>query len=239
MTDGKQHWAALVVGASGGIGAALQRTLDHDPRTPGVVAISRRRDGFDVLDEDSVRRCAEEARERLDALAPELEGFDLIVNATGVLAEGDGEPEKSFDAIEPTTMTRIMAVNAVGAALVLKHFAPHLAVGRRTTFATLSARVGSIGDNRLGGWMSYRASKAALNQIVRCAALEIDRRRPESVVVALHPGTIETALTRRFARGRYTATADEAARQMLGVLEELMPAESGGFFDYAGKEIPW
>ena len=136
-------------------------------------------------------------------------------------------------------MTAAFATNAIGPALLFKHFTRLLPLKSRGVFATLSARVGSIGDNRLGGWMSYRASKAALNQIVRCAAIETGRTRPQAVIVALHPGTIETALTERYAHGRYTATPAEAADQMIAVLDGLTPDMSGEFMDYAGEKIPW
>lgn len=230
MTSSTNHLSALVIGASGGIGAAVVEALEADARYGRVEGLSRRGDGLDLTDE---RRVADAAAAFDDA------AFDLIFNATGVLAAADETPEKSFAAIDPETMARVFAVNTIGAALAFKHFAPLLARSERSAFATLSARVGSIGDNRLGGWMSYRASKAALNQLVRCAAVEIGRNRPDAVVVALHPGTIETPLTRRFARGRYTASADEAARDLLDVIDKLNPDQSGGFFDYAGDEIPW
>ena len=116
---------------------------------------------------------------------------------------------------------------------------PLLATDCRSTFSSLSARIGSIGDNRLGGWVSYRASKAALNQIVRCAAIEAGRMNPNAILVALHPGTVETALTRRYARGRFTATPNTAANQLLDVIDGLTPEDSGGFFDFEGKPIEW
>lgn len=136
-------------------------------------------------------------------------------------------------------MLRGFEINAVGGALFLKHFLPLLATDRRAVFATLSARVGSIGDNRLGGWMSYRASKAALNQIVHCAAIENRRRNRKSIIIALHPGTIETPLTDKYARGKYTATRIDAARQLLTICANRTPDDSGGFFDYAGEKIDW
>lgn len=167
------------------------------------------------------------------------DGFDLIFNAAGILEANGAAPEKAFRDIEAAAMMRAFAVNAAGTALAFKYFLPLLKHDGRTVFATLSARVGSIGDNRLGGWMSYRASKAALNQIVRCAAIEETRRNKHSLVVALHPGTIETPLTQKYARGRYTASAGTCARDLLGVLARLTPEQSGGFFDYAGEAVPW
>ncbi|NJL18651.1 MAG: SDR family oxidoreductase, partial [Nitrospira sp.] len=146
--------------------------------------------------------------------------FDLIFVATGILENDDARPEKSFAELSPEAMARVFAANAVGPALVFKHFAGLLPLKERSVIAVLSARVGSIGDNRLGGWMSYRASKAALNQIVRCAAIELKRTRPEAVALALHPGTIETALTEKYAKGRFTATPMNAPKIWCGSAPE-------------------
>ena len=216
---------ALIVGSSGGIGSALVRALsDHDVHT-----VSRSQNGLDLEKPETLP----------NVLANVPSELDLIINATGVLGLDGHDPERRLQAIEADVMARLFAINSIGPALLLKHLQPKLKRRGRSVFANLSARLGSIGDNGLGGWTSYRASKAALNQIVRCAAIEIRRKRPESVVVSLHPGTIETDLTRPYARGRYTATTDEAARQLLDVLASLTPEDSGGFFDYAGKAIPF
>jgi NAD(P)-dependent dehydrogenase (short-subunit alcohol dehydrogenase family) len=218
---------ALAIGASGGIGGALVAALER--RGASVVGISRRTDGLDLTDEASIA-----------AAAGRLEGpFDLILDATGALEiEGRG-PEKTIGAIDPVAMAAQFAVNAIGPALLLKHFHGRLPRAGRGVFATLSARVGSIGDNRLGGWISYRAAKAALNQIVRTAAIEIARKRPEAVVVALHPGTVRTALTDRYAGSHPTVAPEEAAVHLLAVIDRLTPAETGGFFAWDGQRIPW
>ena len=223
---------ALVIGASGGIGEAVAAALIEKRGANNVVLFSRRQGGLDLTDEASLAAAAQKLRD-------EGGGFDLVFNASGVLEVDGAGPEKAFRDIDPATMARAFAVNSIGAALALKHVLPLLNRKGRAVFATLSARVGSIGDNRLGGWMSYRASKAALNQIVRCAAVEFARANKEAAVVALHPGTVKTALTEKYARGRYTATPGEAAQNMLNVLDALGPEQSGGFFDYAGREIPW
>jgi NAD(P)-dependent dehydrogenase (short-subunit alcohol dehydrogenase family) len=159
--------------------------------------------------------------------------------ATGALGIDGVRPERAFKRLDPDVMARAFAINAIGPAMLVKHLAPKLPRDAPCFFAALSARIGSIGDNGLGGWMSYRAAKAALNQTLRCAALEMKRSHKQSVVVALHPGTIETNLTRDYARGRFTATADAAASQLLDVIEGLSPAQTGTFWDYAGKPIPW
>ncbi len=232
MEDHSSKRTALVLGASGGIGSALCAALDSNPAYESVIALSRRGNGLDLTDEEAVSSAA--ARLKSDG-----HQFDLIINASGAL-EVDGQgPEKTFREIDPEIFMEAMRINALGAALALKHFAPLMQKNRKAIFATLSARVGSIEDNRLGGWMSYRASKAALNQIVRCAGVEFSRTYPESVVVALHPGTIKTSLTEKYAKGRYTALPDECAVNLLNVGHALTPEQTGKFFDYAGAEIPW
>ena len=149
-------------------------------------------------------------------------------------------PEKSWRDLDVAHMARSFAVNAIGPALLMKHFLPLLPRQGRSVFATLSARVGSIGDNRLGGWYSYRSSKAALNQLVRTAAIELARRRPAALCVALHPGTVETRLSAPFVkRSADVQTAEYAANRLLGVIERLSPANTGGFFDFRGEPVPW
>jgi NAD(P)-dependent dehydrogenase (short-subunit alcohol dehydrogenase family) len=227
-----QQHTALVIGASGGIGSAVAEALRASPRCTTVWTLSRRDDGLDLLDEASIRAAA--ARLRDQGARP-----DLIFDATGALEVEGTPPDKAMKQWDPDTMLRSFAINAVGPAMLLKHFADLLPRDRKAAFATLSARVGSIDDNRLGGWTTYRTAKAALNQVVRCAAIEIARKRPQAVIVALHPGTIETALTRKYARGRYTATPDQAALQLLTVLDGLSAQDTGGFFAYDGSPIAW
>ncbi len=149
-------------------------------------------------------------------------------------------PEKSWRDLDPAHMARAFAVNAIGPALLMKHFLPLLPRQGRSVFATLSARVGSIGDNRLGGWYSYRASKAALNQFVRTAAIELGRRQPGAICVALHPGTVSTPLSAPFVKaGLDVQTPEEAAARLLDTIEGLGPGSSGGFFDHRGNPVPW
>jgi NAD(P)-dependent dehydrogenase (short-subunit alcohol dehydrogenase family) len=167
---------------------------------------------------------------------------DLVIVASGRL-HGEGvSPERSVTELEGEALARSFQVNAIGPALVAKHLLPRLARDRRTVFAVLSARVGSISDNRLGGWYGYRASKAALNMLVRTLAVELARSRPMAVCVALHPGTVDTALSRPFQRhvpAGKLFTAAHSADRLLDVLERLEPKDSGGFYAYDGTPIPF
>ena len=215
----------LLIGASGGIGQALATRF----AAARLTTLSRSRDGIDITDEVSVARTAE----RIDG------PFDLVFDATGALEIGGRGPEKALVQIDAAAMAAQFAVNAIGPALLLKHFVPKLAKDGPSIFATLSARVGSTGDNRLGGWMSYRASKAALNQIVRTAAVELRRTHKQACVVALHPGTVATPLTEKYLGRHRHVSADDAAENLIGVLAGLTPEHSGGFYDYALREIPW
>jgi NAD(P)-dependent dehydrogenase (short-subunit alcohol dehydrogenase family) len=217
---------ALVVGASGGIGGGLVAAL----RDRGeVVGLSRRSDGLDVTDEASVARA-------LGALTGQ---FDLVVVATGALIIDGTGPEKSLKAVTAEAMLGQFAVNAVGPALVMKHALRLMPRDRVSRLAVLSARVGSIGDNALGGWYGYRAAKAALNQLVHTAAIEARRTHPQSVVVALHPGTVATGLAPDQRAGHPSVTAEVAAANLLDVLDRLQPEDSGGFFDWKGEVVPW
>lgn len=217
---------ALVIGASGGIGAALCAALSDDGAD--VTTLSRSADGFDITDPTSV-----EAH-----LNPIRGTFDTVLIASGILAPEGAGPEKSLAEIDADSMARVMAVNAIGPALVMQHLPRLLERNTRSVVGVLTARVGSIGDNRLGGWYSYRAAKAAANQIVRTAAIEIARKRKKAIVVALHPGTVETSFTKAYP-GHPKVAPSEAAANLLAVLDQLTPAQTGGFFDWAGKSVPW
>ena len=217
---------SLVVGASGGIGAALVQALGARGQ---VVGLSRRGDGLDVTDEASVA-----------AALGGLEGaFDLVIVATGALVLDGVGPEKSLKAVTAQAMAAQFALNAIGPALVIKHALRLMPRDRISRLAVLSARVGSIGDNALGGWYGYRAAKAALNQILRTASIEAARSHPQSVLVALHPGTVETALAPAHRAGHPAMPAAEAAGHLIAVLGGLGPADTGGFFDWQGKPVAW
>lgn len=165
--------------------------------------------------------------------------FHLIFDATGTLTIDGHGPEKSLAALDPGRMAKAFAINTIGPALLFKHFAPLLPIEGKSVFATLSARVGSISDNQLGGWYAYRASKAALNQIVKNAAIEIARKRPGAICLALHPGTVETSLSRSYSRNRYTHSPQEAAQQLLEVLDNATSDKTGTFLAYDGSPISW
>jgi len=225
---------ALVIGASGGIGDALLARLQADSRFTRVLGLSRRsQPALDLLDEASIAQAA-----------AHVAGLDLplrlLVDATGLLNGQGLQPEKSLQQLDPVQMAQAFAINAIGPALLMKHFLPLLPREGRAVFATLSAKVGSIGDNHLGGWYSYRASKAALNQLVRTAAIELRRRQPQALCVALHPGTVATGLSAPFAKtGLQVQRPDLAAARLLGVIDGLQAADSGGFFSHDGSALPW
>jgi NAD(P)-dependent dehydrogenase (short-subunit alcohol dehydrogenase family) len=218
---------ALVVGASGWIGSTLVAALRGQGAE--VVELSRSRDGLDVTDEASVAAA-------LGGLEP---GFDLVVVATGALVIDGIGPEKTLRAVTAEGLAAQFAVNAVGPVLVMKHALRLLPQDRVSRLAVLSARVGSIGDNALGGWYGYRAAKAALNQLVRTTAIEAKRTHPLSVFVSFHPGTVETGLAPALRAGHPAVSAEEAAGNLLRVLERLGPDQSGGFFDWRGEVLPW
>ncbi len=222
---------AVVIGASGGVGAALAEAL----RAKGwsVVALGRSSvPAVDLLDEHTIEAAA--------AHVAALGMPGLVIDATGFLHGAGFMPERSWRDLDAAHMAHAFAVNAIGPALLMKHFLPLLPRRGRGVFATLSARVGSIGDNRLGGWYAYRASKAALNQLVRTAAVELQRRAPEAVCVALHPGTVATALSAPFARaGLEVRTPAVAAAELLAVIDGLTARDSGGFFDHRGAAVAW
>jgi NAD(P)-dependent dehydrogenase (short-subunit alcohol dehydrogenase family) len=219
-----------VFGASGGIGSALVDALEREPGCGRVVGLSRSGPSqLDIEDESSIERAA-------GALAAEAP-FDLMIDATGVLTLDGSGPEKRLADLDASRLLRAFAVNAVGPALLAKHFVPLLPRQGRCVFATLSARVGSIGDNRLGGWYGYRASKAAMNQLWKCAAIEVGRRRPDAVLLCLHPGTVATRLSQPFVDADGAAGPAEAARRLLDVIDAAR--DSGEFLDQNGKPVPW
>lgn len=224
--------SAVVIGASGGIGAAVGEALYASKRFEIVHALSRSGTGLDLEDEASIAAAAARVAE---GPAP-----TLVFVATGVLHHGQA-PERTYKAMTADHLLRDYRINTVGPALVARHFLPLLPRDRPAVFAALSARVGSISDNRLGGWHSYRASKAALNMILRNLAVELARSHPQAVVAGLHPGTVATDLSAPFQKGvkpDKLFTAEYSAERLLAVLDGLTPADSGGVFAWDGARIP-
>lgn len=236
-----------VFGAAGGLGGAFVAALAADPGVARIHALSRREPerlpdkavwhACDLTDEASVAAAAEAMRESAGRL-------QLCLVAVGVLQDSALEvaPEKSWRHLDPRALETVFRINAVGPALAAKHMLPLLDRARRSVFAALSARVGSIEDNRFGGWHSYRASKAALNQLLRSFAIELARHNPDALCVGLHPGTVDTRLSAPFQRnvpeGKLFTPAFSAAR-LLAVLDGLEPADSGGLFAWDGARIPY
>ncbi|MCB2077821.1 MAG: SDR family NAD(P)-dependent oxidoreductase [Novosphingobium sp.] len=234
---------ACVFGATGGIGSALVRLLANDSRVEVVHAGSRkpvesggkvRPFAFDLANEVTIR----EAAATIDG-----EGLDLVIVATGALHFPDREgPEKSYRVLDPARMASLLEVNAIGPAMIAKHFLPLLPREGRSVFAALSARVGSISDNGLGGWHSYRASKAALKMLMRNFAIEVGRSHRDAIIVSLHPGTVDTALSEPFQSGLpegQLQVPDQAARHLLGVIDSLTVKDSGSFFAWDGDPIAY
>lgn len=225
---------AAVIGARGGIGAAMATALARSGAFAQTIGFTRSgTPALDITSEDSIAAAAQVVR------ATGLPLRTLVV-ATGFLHDDEHHPERALRDLAPAHMAKAFAVNTIGPALVLKHFAPLLPKTGKSVLALLSAKVGSIGDNRLGGWHSYRASKAALNQVVRTASIELARSRREAICVVLHPGTVATPLSAPFAKsGLDIRPPAEAARQLLSVIAALVPSQSGAFLDYRGEPLPW
>lgn len=232
------HPRAIVVGSSGGLGAALAQGLAA--RGFAVTGLSRSPNQgaggehlpIDLCQEASIEAASNQLRDR----AP----FSLILIATGLLHDAGVAPEKSLRDLDQASLMRLFAVNAVGPALLAKYFVPLLPRHGRCVFAALTARVGSIGDNRLGGWYGYRASKTALNMFIKTLSIELARTRPEAICVGLHPGTVDTGLSKPFQGG---VTPDRlfspalSATHLLDVIEQLTPLQTGRFFGWDGAEI--
>lgn len=225
---------AIVVGASGGIGGALAAKLRQLPQVTSLITTSRRGDGadvaMDITDEASIK-----------AIAGMVQQPRLIIIASGLLHSDALQPEKSWRSLTAEQMARSYAVNVIGPALVAKHFLPLMPRTGKIIFAPLSARVGSITDNHTGGWHSYRASKAALNQLVRTLAHELTLKNPAAVCAGLHPGTVATQMSAPFRQHVVAGkifSPEQAADYLLKVIDGLNAADSGGCFAWDGSRIP-
>jgi NAD(P)-dependent dehydrogenase (short-subunit alcohol dehydrogenase family) len=225
----REGYRALVIGASGALGRAFVQALERDPRCGEVQAVSRGQPcDWDLTDAPS-----------LTALAAQLSGpWHLVVDATGALSLDGHGPEKRLQELDGERLLHSLQLNAVGPALLLQQLCPQLARGERVIWAKLSARVGSIEDNRKGGWYGYRAAKAALNQLLQTAAIELVRQRSLAVVAALQPGTVRSALSRPFV-GDDALDPALSAQRLLAVLNALEPNGRAQFVDHLGQHIPW
>lgn len=235
----RNGYRALIIGSSGAIGRAFCTALAEDPRCAQVIGVSRQQPelagnsaltlpAWDLRDEASLR-----------ALATALDGpFHLVIDATGALTLQQRGPEKRLAELDADSMTASMQVNAIGPLLLMRHLSPLLAKGERAVWAKLSARVGSIEDNHKGGWYSYRMAKAALNQGLQTAAIELARQRPHLVVAALQPGTVRSRLSQPFV-GEDATPPDIAVRGMLAALDAREPTGRAHFIDHAGRSVPW
>ena len=225
-------YRALVIGATGAIGAALLARLQSDPRCALAVGLGRHTTpAVDLGDETTI----EQAAQQLKAQGP----WHCIIHAAGMLHGAHGLPEKRLGQLHYAQMEATFRTNTFGPALVLAHFAPLLPKQERGVMAVLSAKVGSIGDNRLGGWYSYRASKAALNMLLKTASIEVARTHPLAVLAALHPGTVNSGLSAPFNGAEIGRPADDAAADLLRVLDCLSAEATGGFYAYTGEPLPW
>jgi NAD(P)-dependent dehydrogenase (short-subunit alcohol dehydrogenase family) len=229
---------ALVIGSGGGIGAAMLAQLQSDTNFAQGLGLSRSTEvSINYFDESSIAKAAQSVASLCAASNLQLR---LLVVATGFLHGEQGQPERSFSNLDAAYLSQVFQINTLGPALVMKHFLPLLPKTGRCVAGFISAKVGSISDNALGGWYGYRASKAALNQLVKTAAIELTRRNKDSICVSLHPGTVATALSEPFAKtGLNVRPAAEAASDLLAVLAGLKPADTGCLIDYQGQKLPF
>ena len=225
---------ALVVGSSGAIGSSLVNVLNQRDNYSHVISLSRSSDYYlDLFSEETIIKSAA-------SIAELGHPIKLVIVASGILHSDTIYPEKSWRKIEAQPLETLFRVNAIGPMLLMKHFLPLLPKRERAVFVCLSARVGSIEDNELGGWYGYRASKAALNQFIKTASIELSRRNPEAICVALHPGTVTSNLSEPFSKGGLSVTSPETCAENLStVIDQLTVDDTGGFFDYKKRRIVW
>ncbi len=245
---------ALVVGATQGIGLEFVQQLLQESRVITLFATYRREHtatellaiaaqhpqrlrcvAMDLTDEGQIAT----GIEKIQAIAPQMH---LVINCVGLLHSEQQQPEKALRQLNADNLLNYFQVNSIGPALLAKHLMPLLKHAEPSLLATISAKIGSIGDNRLGGWYGYRASKAALNMLLKTAAIEYSRRSPKTMIVMLHPGTTDTQLSKPFQRGvppEKLFSTERTVSQLIAVLSEVTPTDSGEFFSWDGSRLPW
>ncbi|MFT6496800.1 MAG: SDR family NAD(P)-dependent oxidoreductase [Alphaproteobacteria bacterium] len=233
-----------VIGSSGGIGNALVSAMESTVNVKNIIHIARSNSKtstkqnclhIDLLDEETIINCSNKISEIYKDL-------DIIINASGFLHDNDHKPEKSYKMIDAAYLEKSFRVNTFGPFLLAKHFIPLLRKDRKSIFSCISARVGSIEDNQLGGWHSYRASKAALNMLLKNLSIELKYTNKHAICVGLHPGTVDTNLSKPFPKSRshYNVfTPNESSQHLISVINKLEPKDSGNTYDWAGKRIPF
>ncbi|NES20848.1 MAG: SDR family NAD(P)-dependent oxidoreductase [Symploca sp. SIO3E6] len=245
---------ALIVGASQGIGLGFVKKLLNQRENRLIYATYRRRELASELMElasaypDRLNCLAMDITEEeqieagIAAIQMQTEKLHYVVNCVGILHEGTLQPEKSLRQINAEQLTRYFQVNSIGSVLLAKYLLPLFRHSDRSIFASISAKIGSIGDNRLGGWYGYRASKAALNMLMRTVSIEYSRKSPRTIVVTLHPGTTNTRLSQPFQKNVPTDklfSVERTVDQLFAVVEKLEEKDSGQFFSWDGSRLPW
>ena len=222
---------ALVIGSSGTIGSAFMDLLKLNPLCLEVVGVHRQSEHpLDYQNPVSIEACA-------DALT-KVEPFQLIINTIGVLHSQDWMPEKRLDDLNAEQLSELFKINTIGPALTIRYFSK-LLDPKNSIMVNLSAKVGSIEDNRLGGWYSYRASKAALNMLIKTASIELARTKPNVALIAMHPGTVNSGLSKPFRGEQIGRPSQDAVADMFRVIESLQARDSGSFITYSGEKLPW
>ena len=246
MKSFNNDFDVVIIGSNGGIGNALLRELKKQPRVGNIFSCSRTHSNeeennttnlnLDVTNESSIISAIEKIKNKTQKI-------DLIIVATEILHQGDDlQPEKSWRGLNEFNLSRIFSINTIGPALVAKHFLEILPKDRKSVFATLSARVGSIEDNNLGGWYGYRSSKAALNMMIKSISIELSRKNPEAIAVTLHPGTVDTELSKPFQNSvpdNKLFSPTVSANHLLTVIDNLDTNSTGKLFAWNGEQIPY
>ena len=245
---------ALIVGASQGIGLGFVRALLLNQQVNKIYATYRNQESatelialthqypkrLTCLSVDITAEVQIEAA--IKQIKADVDKLHLVIYCVGVLHEGELTPEKSLRQIDSENLLYYFQVNSIGAVLLAKHLMPLLRHSDRSVYASISAKVGSIGDNRLGGWYGYRASKAALNMFLKTTAIEYSRRCPKVIVVALHPGTTDTRLSQPFQKNvppEKLFPVEHTVNLLSQVISNLQPKDSGEFFAWDGTQLPW